>query len=186
MDFDIVECRMLIAWLMDRASPFDMMVRIGRGKVFSITKESISMVLGLHIGGCSLHSSPQTEVSRFRKQLITELNQELLTDDDPIHISNLQEEILKGRVNPLFFRCFFMILFNRLLFPTSNSNIGPSDINMVLHPEFFSAVDFSQAVYNDLQTAIRRWHGRNKKQHTQTIFGCSVFLIVSLLVSFSC
>jgi hypothetical protein len=55
-----------------------------------------------------------------------------------------------------------MILFNCLLFPTSSSNIGSSDITMVQHPEFFSVVDFSQAVFNDLQTAIRRWHGSNK------------------------
>jgi hypothetical protein len=41
---------------------------------------------------------------------------------------------------------------------------------MVQHPEFFSVVDFSQAVFNDLQTAIRRWHGSNKKQQTHNIW----------------
>jgi uncharacterized membrane protein len=186
MDFDIVECKELIAWLMDRASPFDMIVRIGPGKVLPITKELISMVLGFHIGGCSLHSSAPTELSKFLKLLISELNQELLMDDDQSNISNLQDEILKGRVDPLFFKCFFMILFNRLLFPTSSSNIGSSDITMVQHPDFLSVVDFSQAVFNDLQSAIRRWHGSNKKQQTHTKFGCSVFLIVSLLVPFGC
>uniref|UniRef100_K3YEI5 Aminotransferase-like plant mobile domain-containing protein n=1 Tax=Setaria italica TaxID=4555 RepID=K3YEI5_SETIT len=177
MEIDAVECRELLAWLMDRVSPVDMIIRIGPGKVLPITAESISKVLGLPIGGSSFHSSPATEVSQFRKKLITELNQEFLTDDDPIHISNLQEEILKGSVNSLFLRCFFMIVFNRFLFPTSSSNIDSSDINKAMHPELFSAVDFSQAVFNDLHSAIRRWHGRNKKQLTHTIFGCAVFLI---------
>ncbi|CAL5000491.1 unnamed protein product [Urochloa decumbens] len=181
MEIDAVESRELLAWLMDRVSPVDMIIRIGPGKVLPITPESISMVLGLPIGGSRLHSSPLTEVSQFRKQLITELNQELLTADDPIHISNLQEEILKGRVDSLFMSCFFMIVFNSFLFPKISSNIDSSDINKVMHPELFSAVDLSQAVFNDLHSAVRNWHGRDRNQLIHPIFGCAVFLIVLYL-----
>lgn len=38
------------------------------------------------------------EAVEFKKQLIRELNQDCLGEDDQFDITNLQEEILKGRV----------------------------------------------------------------------------------------
>ena len=140
------------------------------------------MVLGLTKGGSTLQSFSRTEAVQFQKQLISDLNQECLSEGDPVHISNLQEEILKGRVDSLFMRCFFMIVFDRLLFPTSSSDFDSSNISKAIHPELFNEVDLSQIVFNnDLQSAVRRWHGRNKEQSTQTIYGCALFLIVCSL-----
>jgi hypothetical protein len=139
---------------MDRVSPVDMIIRIGPGKVLPITPSIIHMVLGLPKGGSTLQSFSREAVVQFWKQLISELNEECISDDDPIHISNLQEEILKGRVDSLFMRCFFMIVFNRLLFPTSSSDIDSSNISKAMHPKLLSAVDLSQTVFNDLQASI--------------------------------
>ncbi|OEL21240.1 hypothetical protein BAE44_0017741, partial [Dichanthelium oligosanthes] len=185
MGIDAVESSDLLPWLMDRVSPVDMMISIGPGKVLPITPKVISMDLGLPAGGSNLKVYSSAEVVQFRKQLIHQLNQESLTDDDPIHISNLQEEILKDRVDSLFLRCFFMIVFNRLFFPTSTYNIDSAAINKAMHPESFNGVDWAQAVFDDLQSSIRRWHGRKNKQLTQTIYGCAVLLIVSSLPYFS-
>jgi hypothetical protein len=44
--------------------------------------------------------------------------------------------------------------------------------------QLFGVVDWSQAVFNDLQIAVRSWHDRDKKQLTQNIYGCAIFLLV--------
>jgi hypothetical protein len=165
---------------MDRVSPVDMITRIGPGKVLPITPSIIHMVLGLPKGGSTLQSFSRAAVVQFWKQLISELNEECISDDDPIHISNLQEEILKGRVDSLFMRCFFMIVFNRLLFPTSSSDIDSSNISKAMHPELLSAVDLSQTVFNDLQASILDGMG-GIRNNSHRIYGCVVFLTVCFL-----
>ncbi|WVZ71085.1 hypothetical protein U9M48_019709, partial [Paspalum notatum var. saurae] len=78
-------------------------------------------------------------------------------------------------------RCFFMIVFNHYLFPTTTYKFDYSDITKSKHPEDFGQIDWSQEVFNNLQFAIRRWHYRDRTQRTQTIYGCSIFLIVLYL-----
>jgi hypothetical protein len=75
-----------------------------------------------------------------------------------------------------------MILCNRILLPSSSSNIGSLDVKRTMDHELFSVVDWSQVVFNDLQLAIRAWHDRDKTQLTQTIYGCGIFIIVILLI----
>jgi hypothetical protein len=48
-------------------------------------------------------------------------------------------------------RCFFMILCNRLLLPSSSNFIGSVDIKRTMDHQLFGVVDWSQAIFNDLQ-----------------------------------
>ena len=89
MQIDAVESSDLLTWIMDRVSPVDMIIRIGPGKVFPITPSIIHMVFGLPTGGSTFQSFSRAEVVQFCKQLISELNEECISDDDLIHISNL-------------------------------------------------------------------------------------------------
>jgi len=123
MKIDAVENKNLLTWLLDHTDPDRMLIRIGAGKVLPITPQIISMVLGLPIRGENFKQYSWKEGIIFRQQLISDLNQSL-TEDCDIHISNLQQEILKGNVNPLMKRCFFMILCNRLLLPSSRKWIN--------------------------------------------------------------
>ncbi|WVZ70141.1 hypothetical protein U9M48_018833, partial [Paspalum notatum var. saurae] len=173
---DAVESRNLLPWLLDKINPNDMVLSIGPGKNISVTPSITSMVLGIPHGGTNLKLYTTDEGRQFKKDLIKDLGQECLLDGDDIHISNLQEEILKGNVDELFFRCFFMIVFNRYLFPTTTYNFDYSDIIKLKHPEDFGKINWSQEVFNNLQFAIRRWHYRDRTQRTQTIYGCSIFL----------
>ncbi|XP_002455807.2 uncharacterized protein LOC8078188 [Sorghum bicolor] len=177
MKIDAVENKNLIIWLLDHTDPDQMLIKLGAGKVLPITPQIISMVLGLPIGGQNLKQYSWKEGIIFRQQLISDLNQSL-TEDCDIHISNLQQEILKGNVNPLMKRCFLMILCNRLLLPSSSNTIGSNDIKRTMDYQLFGVVDWSQAVFNDLQIAVRTWHDRDKKQLTQNIYGCAIFLLV--------
>jgi len=152
MKIDAVENKNLLTWLLDHTDPDRMLIRIGAGKVLPITPQIISMVLGLPIRGENFKQYSWKEGIIFRQQLISDLNQSL-TEDCDIHISNLQQEILKGNVNPLMKRCFFMILCNRLLLPSSSNTIGSVDIKRTMDHQLFGVVDWSQAVFNDLQIA---------------------------------
>ena len=152
MKIDAVENKNLLTWLLDHTDPDRMLIRIGAGKVLPITPQIISMVFGLPIGGENFKQYSWKEGIIFRQQLISDLNQSL-TEDCDIHISNLQQEILKGNVNPLMKRCFFMILCNRLLLPSSSNTIGSVDIKRTMDHQLFGVVDWSQAVFNDLQIA---------------------------------
>jgi len=86
-------------------------------------------------------------------------------------------------VNPLMKRCFFMILCNRFLLPSSSNTIGSVDIKRTMDHQLFRVVDWSQAVFNDLQIAVRSWHDRDKNQLTQNIYGCAIFLLVNFFSS---
>ncbi|XP_066389768.1 uncharacterized protein [Miscanthus floridulus] len=180
MKIDALENKNLLTWLLDHTDPDRMLIRIGAGKVLPITPQIISMVLGLPIRSQTFKQYSWKEGIIFRQQLISDLNQSL-TEDCDIHISNLQQEILKGNVNPLMKRCFFMILCNRFLLPSSSNTIGSVDIKRTMDHQLFGVVDWSQAVFNDLQIAVRSWHDRDKNQLTQNIYGCAIFLLVYYL-----
>jgi hypothetical protein len=150
MKIDAVQNKILLFWLLDHTDPDQMLIKIGAGKVLPITPQIISMVLGFPIGGENFKQYSWKDGIIFRQQLISDLNQGL-TEDCDIHISNLQQEILKGNVNPLMKRCFFMILCNRLLLPSSSNFIGSVDIKRTMDHQLFGVVDWSQAIFNDLQ-----------------------------------
>jgi hypothetical protein len=149
MKIDAVENNNLITRLLDHTDPDQMLIKFGAGKVLLITPQIISMVLGMPISGENFKQYSWKEGIIFCQQLISDLNQSL-TEDCDIHISNLQQEILKGNVNPLMRRCFFMILCNRLLLPSSSNPIGSIDIKRTMDHQLFGVFDWSQAVFNDL------------------------------------
>lgn len=114
-------------WLMDKMDPVDMTIRPGRlGKELKITKETICLILGLptaRAGKLFMDWYGEVDVAgRLRK--------ELKISKDEFDIATLQEIIGKGRDDDLTIRCFFLILFNRLLFPTSSWSISKNEVLM--------------------------------------------------------
>ncbi|KAL6850318.1 hypothetical protein ACP4OV_020945 [Aristida adscensionis] len=178
LEVDALESRSLLPWIMDRIDPDTMKIRINDEKILPITPLHISLVLGLPNSGRSLKSYDWTESVLARKKLLHDLK---LENNDPIDKWRLLEEICESRVDTLSLRCFFMILFNRMLFPTSSGNMDSSDIMKSLDVESFGEIDWSQSVFDDIKIAVRKWHDRNTRQLTQTIFGCAIFLIVYYL-----
>ena len=74
MKIDAVENKNLLTWLLDHTDPDHMLIRIGAGKVLSITPQIISMVFGLPIGGENFKQYSWKEGIIFRQQLISDLN----------------------------------------------------------------------------------------------------------------
>ncbi|TVU21685.1 hypothetical protein EJB05_31337, partial [Eragrostis curvula] len=177
MEVDAVESRNLLPWLMDRIDPDTMIMTIGPGKKLPINPEVISIVLGLRNEGTNLSIFNWGQGVQAKKELFRELNLE----GDKLDIYRLMEQLLLEGVDDLSMRCFCLVLFNRLLFPGSSFDISTRDIFMSLEPQKFHTINWPQAVFNDIQLAVRKWHSRKKSQKTQTIFGCAAFIIVYYL-----
>lgn len=139
-----------------------------------ITKEIVRLILGLpSAGGGKLFMDWYGEVDaagRLRKQL--------KISKDVFDITTLQEIIITGHDDDLTIRCFFLILFNRLLFPTSSWSISNNEVLMTEDMDRFPDIDWCQLVFNDLCEAAAKWHKRNTNHVTATIYRCSIVIVV--------
>jgi hypothetical protein len=116
----------LMNWLMYKLHPVDMTIRPGPGKEMKITDETVRLILGLpSAGGGKPFMDWYREVDAAGR-----LRKELKISKDEFDIATLQEIIIMGRDDDLTIRCFFLILFNRLLFPTSSWSISNNEVLM--------------------------------------------------------
>jgi hypothetical protein len=168
----------LMNWLMDKLDPVYMTIRPGPGKELKITKETVRLILGLPSargGKPFMDWYGEVDVAgRLRKQL--------KISKDEFDIATLQEIIVTGRDDDLTIRCFFLILFNRLLFPTSSWSISNNEVLMTEDMDRFPDIDWCQLVFNDLCEAAAKWHKRNTNYVTATIYGCSIVIVVILVM----
>jgi hypothetical protein len=74
---------------------------------------------------------------------------------------------------------FFLILFNRLLFPFASWDITNNEVLMTSNMDRMADIDWCQLVYTDLCDAASHWHKRNRTNITATIYGCSLIVLVS-------
>jgi hypothetical protein len=114
MTVDALCNRSHLQWLMDKLDHKDMTIRLGLGKELKITKDNVHLILGVpnHGGGKPLGIDEAVAASNLRAELglaKVELN-----------VTFLHDRLRKGEDDDLTIRCFFLILFNRLLFPTAS------------------------------------------------------------------
>jgi hypothetical protein len=76
-------------------------------------------------------------------------------------------------------RFFFLILFNRLLFPSASWGIINNEFLMTTNMDRMADIDWCQLVYTDLCDAASRWQRRSTTKITTTIYGCSLIILVS-------
>jgi hypothetical protein len=116
MSIDELESRSLIKWLMDKLNPNDMTIRPGSSKELKITKEIVRLILGLPSAG-----GGKPFMDWFGEVDATEnLRKDLKIKKDQFDITKLEDILVKGNDDDLWTRCFFLILFNRLLFLTAS------------------------------------------------------------------
>lgn len=106
------------------------------------------------------------------------LRKQLKISKDVFDITTLQEIIITGHDDDLTIRCFFLILFNRLLFPISSWSISNNEVIMTEDMDRFPDIDWCQLVFNDLCEDVAKWHKRNTNHVTATIYGCSIVIVV--------
>jgi hypothetical protein len=106
------------------------------------------------------------------------LMKELKISKDEFDIATLHEIIVNGHDDDLTIRCFFLILFNRLLFPTSSWSISNNEVLMTEDMDRLPDIDWCQLVFNDFCEAAAKWHKRNINNVTAMIYGCSIVIVV--------
>jgi hypothetical protein len=107
------------------------------------------------------------------------LRRDLNVGKEEFDVVKLQGKIVLGNDDELSIRCFFLILFNRLLFPSASWGITNNEVLMTSNMARMADIDWCQLVYTDLCDAATRWHKRNKTNITTTIYGCSLIVLVS-------
>jgi hypothetical protein len=155
--------------------PHDMTIRPGAGKELKITKDTVHLILGLPCaGGGREFTDWYGEVDAAAK-----LRRDLNVGKEEFDVVKLQDKIVLGNDDELSIRCFFLILFNRLLFPSASWGITNNEVLMTSNMARMADIDWCQLVYTDLCDAAARWHKRNKTNITTTIYGCSLIVLVS-------
>lgn len=176
MKIDALECRKLLAWIMDRTDPRTMTIYAGAGKELRITKDVIRLIMGLPYG-----SSPRPDFDYKAKVRAAEnFRQSLGLTKDDFDPACLLSRIADGGTDDLTMQCFFVVLFNRLLFPQGSWKVTNRQLAMCLDIANMREVDWPQVLFDDTREAVRMWHEeKNKNGVTQTVRGCCIVPLVS-------
>jgi hypothetical protein len=178
MRVDALGSRSHLAWLMEKLDHNDMTIRAGPGKDLKITKETVHLILGLPNagGGTALGIDEVVAANNLRA--------ELGLSKENFGVAALQDRLRKGSDDDLSIRSFFLILFNRLLFPTASWGITNHEILLTEEMDRFHQMDWCQLIFNDLCQAAKKWHTRSVTNVSTTIYGCSIVILISM--SFFC
>jgi hypothetical protein len=169
-----LESRSLIRWLMDKLDPEDMTIHLRAGKELKITKDTVRFILGLPSAGGG------REFTDWYGEIVaaTKLRRELNISKDEFDVIKLQDRLVVRNDDELSIRCFFLILFNRLLFPSASWDITNNEVLMTSNMDHMTDIDWCQLVYTDLCDAASRWHRRSTTNITATVYGCSLIILL--------
>jgi hypothetical protein len=174
MTVDALCSRSHIRWLMDKLDHKDMTIRPGPGKELKITKDTVHLILGVpnHGGGKPLAIDEAVATSNLRP--------ELGLAKDEFNVTLLHDRLKKGVDDDLTIRCFFLILFNRLLFPTASCGITNHEVLLTEEMHRFHETDWWQRIFNDLCEAAKKWHNQSTTNVSTMIYECSIVVLVSI------
>ncbi|KAJ1270266.1 hypothetical protein BS78_06G041000 [Paspalum vaginatum] len=162
---------------MDHTSPDDMVIRAGPGKELKITKDTVRLILGLPSAGGGLEHINW----KGRVNAATKFRNELGIGRGAIKIETLQNRIADGGIDDLTMRCFFIVFFNRLLFPQASWDVTNQDIELTEDITNFSDIDRCQLIFNNLCDSVQSWHDQKDNHVSRTIYGCSVVILLYYL-----
>jgi hypothetical protein len=126
-----------------------MTIRAGLGKELKITKDIMHLILGLPNAGGGKPLGIDEAVAA------NNLRAELGLSKEYFGVAALQDRLSKGGDDDLSIRSFFLILFNRLLFPTASWGITNYEVLLTEEMHRFHEMDWCQLILNDLCQATR-------------------------------
>lgn len=192
MKTDALVSRELVVWLMDRIDPEKMCIQLDDAgqKVIYFTPRDVHLVFGLPYGGSEVKLQSiqflNAEMDKIRqhfnivdKQVQVKGKKDKQWKKGDIKPKTLWTELELGKVDDEFtWRCLFMIISARFLFPTAKYMIGHRDVEFALEPAKLAGVDVSRAVWEAIRQAVIDWRKR-KAVANPGVDGCVLFLIVS-------
>jgi hypothetical protein len=170
MTLDALGNRSHLRWLMDKLDQKDMTIRPSQGKELKITKETVHLILGLPNAGGGKPLGIDEAVAG------NNLRAKLGLSKDEFIVASLQDRLRKGDDDDLSIRCFFLILFNRLLFPSSSWGISSHEVLLTEEIDRFHETDWCHLIFNDLCEAAHKWHTRSTTNVSTMIYGCSIVM----------
>ncbi|KAJ1269913.1 hypothetical protein BS78_06G014300 [Paspalum vaginatum] len=174
---NVVESRELYLWLFERIDCDEMVLRVHPNTVLPLNKAAMATVLGVPSGSRPPPRKTTKEVSEDKRRLAAALD----CEPSKITVQRLKFELAKGRPDDLSIRCFFLIVFNRMLFPTSAYNISNSEIEYTMDLESFADIDWQQAMLDDLREDAIQWKSAKQKFANPSTRSCTPFLLVYYL-----
>lgn len=168
-----------LQWLYKRIDPHTMCIRVGPGKKLKITKEVFHRILGLaKIGDRQEKSLDCTEKNDEAKTLRKQLGIKDAKDFDPDWCI---EHVKKKGTDGLTRRCFFLVLFNCLLFSTGSWQISNLEVMRTADMSNFNRIDWCHEIYNFFLWQVELFSkDLQKPQTSYTIPGCSVAVAVRI------
>jgi hypothetical protein len=83
----------------------------------------------------------------------------------------------------IFLSDVFLILFNRLLFPTTSWLISYNEVLLTEELERFPQIDWCHLIFSDLCEAAQKWHNRSINNVSATIYDYSIVVLVSFIIN---
>lgn len=174
---DCVESRNLYLYLLDRVDTDSMFLRVPPNIELPINKAAVHAVLGVPAGTELISKKSSKELSNVKRELMDQLG----IATNKITVPRLLEEVAKGNADDLSMKCFFLVIFNRFLFPGSAFDIANTDLQFIMDFQNFGKVDWQQAVIDHIRTSAKEWQSGAKNTANPTIRSCAPFLLVSTI-----
>jgi len=152
---DAVKRRELFKWLLTKVDVLSMEIRVPPHTILPITKHAVHIVLGVPTGTRPPSDHSYKEVNEEKARLATALG----CQGNRITIARLKSKLSEHKVDDLSIRCFFLLLFNRLLFSTSAFDISNTEVKYTMDWDSFDQVDWQQIMVNDIRDAAKQWMG---------------------------
>jgi hypothetical protein len=135
---------------MEKLDHKDMTIRAGRGKKLKITKDTVHVILGLpNAGGGKPIGIDEVVVAN-------NLRAELGLSKEESGVAALQDRPRKEGDDDLSIKSFFLILFNRLLFPTASWGITNLEVLLTEETDRFHEMNWCQLIFNNLCQAAKK------------------------------
>jgi len=174
---DAVKRRELFKWLLTKVDVLSMEIRGPPHTILPITKHAVHIVLGVPTGTRPPSDHSYKEVNEEKARLATALG----CQGNRITIARLKSKLSEHKGDDLSIRCFFLLLFNRLLFSTSAFDISNTEVKYTMDWDSFDQVDWQQIMVNDIRDAAKQWMGC--KSDNPSFSSYPPFLIVSSLAA---
>ncbi|XP_021311424.1 uncharacterized protein LOC8070455 [Sorghum bicolor] len=162
-----------LQWLYKRIDHHTMTIRLGPGKELKLTKEVFYRILGLPKTGAQ---QEKIEEWSLRKDEAKDLRKALkITELKEFNPDILIQHVKKKGTDELTKRCFFIVLFNCMLFCTGSWVISNNEIMRTADMSNFHKIDWCHEIYTFFVHQMELFANDLKKpQVSYTIPGCSV------------
>jgi hypothetical protein len=156
--------------LMDKLNPETMILEVGDEDGLQIDDLCVNKVLGIPRGKkeppSPTEEGNESALAQFRRSVRVDPNMDVKYK----HLLQLMSKLFIN--NDLAVRIFFVLAFNKLLFPAVDNNVRGEGAFMTMDVSDFPNVNWCKTVVDEIRYATITWRSERKK----SIPGCALFL----------